>query len=143
MQVKEAMTSEVECIGPDDTIHQAAQQMKSLDVGSLPVCEDDRVVGMITDRDIVIRSIAQGHNPRETHVRESMSSDVFYCYDDQPVSEIARVMREKQVRRLPVMNREKRLVGIVSLGDLAVDTGDDQLVGNALEGISEPAAPKR
>jgi CBS domain-containing protein len=112
--------------------------MKELDIGSLPVCDNDRLVGMITDRDIAIRSVSQGHDPHADQAREVMTREVFYCFDDQSVEEAAAQMRDRQIRRLPVLNRDKRLVGIVSLGDLAIETGDDQLVGHALEGISEP-----
>jgi CBS domain-containing protein len=98
---------------------------------------------MLTDRDIIVRSVSEGHDPRADHVRDAMTPGVCYCYDDQDVTEAAKLMREKQIRRLPVLNRAKRLAGIVSLGDLAVETGNEQLAGEALEGISEPASPKR
>jgi CBS domain-containing protein len=138
MQVHEVMTCEVQCIRPDATLQDAAQQMKKLDVGSLPVCDNDRLAGIITDRDIAIRSVSEGHDPHADRAGDVMTREVFFCFEDQNVEEVAEQMREKQVRRLPVLNREKRLVGIVSLGDLAIETGDDQLVGHALEGISEP-----
>jgi CBS domain-containing protein len=94
---------------------------------------------MITDRDIVVRSVAVGHDPQVDHVGDVMSPELFYCFEDQDVSEIAKLMRDKQVRRIPVLNREKRLVGIVSLGDLAVAPALDDLAEAALEEISEPA----
>jgi len=112
--------------------------MKALDVGMLPVCENDRLSGTITDRDIVIRVIAAGLNPGTVTVREAMTREMIYCFDDEDVAEAAHLMEHKQVRRLPVMNRDKRLVGIVSLGDLAVRTHRERLVGEVLEGISEP-----
>jgi CBS domain-containing protein len=133
------MTKGAECTRPDATLHEAAQRMKALDVGVLPVCESDRLVGMLTDRDITVRAVAAGHDPDTHRVREAMSSLVFYCFDDQDVTEVSRLMGEKQVRRVPVLNRDKRLVGIVSLGDLAVETRDEQLIGGTLESISEPA----
>ena len=143
MQVCEVMTKNVECISPDATLQDAAGRMKKLNIGSLPICDHDRLVGMVTDRDIVIRSLGNGHDPRADHVRDAMSRGVFYCFEDQDVTEVAETMRDKQVRRLPVLNRSKRLVGIVSIGDLAVEGGNEQLVGDALEGISEPSAPSR
>jgi CBS domain-containing protein len=137
------MTQQVECIGPDVTLQDAAARMRALDVGSLPVCEDDRLVGMLTDRDITVRSVSSGHDPRTDRVRDTMTPEIFYCFEDQEVDEAARFMKQNQVRRLPVLNRAERLVGIVSLGDLATETGDEQLTGNTLEGISEPCAPRR
>jgi CBS domain-containing protein len=143
MQVSEVMTRDAECIGPDATLQQAAEKMKSLDVGSLPVCDNDRLVGMLTDRDITVRSVSDGHDPRTDRVRDAMTPKVIYCSEDQDVTEAARLMKENQVRRLPVLNRDKRLVGIVSLGDLAVETHDEQLAGSTLEAVSEPSRPNR
>jgi CBS domain-containing protein len=116
MQVKDIMTPGVECIRPDDTLQNAARKMRDLDVGPLPVCGDnDRLAGMITDRDIVVRAIADGKDPKATKVREAMTDEIIYCFEDQDVQEAARTMQERQVRRLVVLNRDKRLVGIVSL----------------------------
>jgi len=144
MQVKEVMTSGVECINPDATLQEAAQKMRDLDVGPLPVCGmDDRLAGLITDRDITVRAVAEGQDMRMTHVRDVMTSTILYCFEDQDVQEAARFMQEHQVRRLVVLNRDKRLVGIVSLGDLAVETHDQELVGATLGAVSEPAEPKR
>jgi CBS domain-containing protein len=98
---------------------------------------------MVTDRDITIRATADGRDPRQTPVREVMTSELFYCFEDQPVEEAASLMEEHQIRRLPILNRQKDLVGIVSLGDLAVDTSDEELVGQVLEEVSEPARPQR
>jgi CBS domain-containing protein len=117
--------------------------MKSLEIGPLPVCDNDRLVGMITDRDITVRATAEGDAPTDVCVRDVMTPEVVYCFEDGPVEEAARLMHEKQVRRLVVLNNDKRMVGIVSLGDLAVETGDEQLAGGALEGISEPNRPVR
>jgi CBS domain-containing protein len=142
MQVKEVMTRDAECTRPDATLHEAAERMKTLDVGALPVCHNDQLVGMLTDRDITVRSVSGGHDPRKDHVRDAMTPEVFWCFEDEDVTDAARLMKEKQVRRLPVLNRDKRLSGIVSLGDLAVEADDEQLVGEALEGISEPPKPK-
>lgn len=139
MKARDVMTDHVECIAPDATLQGAAAKMKSMDVGSLPICDNDRLIGMITDRDITLRSVAGGQDPRQQHVRDVMSQDVIYCFDDQEVSEVGELMSKKQVRRLPVLNRDQRLVGIISLGDLAIQTGDDGLAGDALEAISEPS----
>jgi CBS domain-containing protein len=144
MRVSEVMTRGAECARPGDTITQAAERMKRLDVGALPVCGDnDRLTGMITDRDITVRATAEGCDPSLTCVSDVMTQGIDYCFEDEEVRDAARKMQDKQIRRLPVLNRDKRLVGIVSLGDLAVDTGDEKLAGNTLEAISEPAIPAR
>lgn len=141
MQVKDIMTREVQCIGPDASLAQAAGKMRDLDVGSIPVCgPDDRLCGIITDRDIVVRVVAEGLDCQTVRVEEAMTPKIRYCFEDEEVSEAARKMEEEQIRRLVVLDRDKRLVGIISLGDLAVDTGDERLAGEALECISEPAA---
>jgi CBS domain-containing protein len=137
VKVSEVMTARPECIAPTATVQEAAGRMKSLDVGSLPVCDNDRLVGVITDRDIALRSAAAGHDPTRDHVRDTMSPGIIYCFDDQDAKEAAEIMGEKQIRRLPVLDRNKRLVGIVSLGDLAVETRDDKMSGDALKHISE------
>ncbi len=140
MQVKEVMTRGVECISPTASLEEAARKMRDLDVGPLPVCGDnDRLVGMITDRDITVRAIAEGQNPKTARVQDIMTPDITYCFDDQDVSEAAQIMKEHQVRRLVVLNRDKRLVGIISLGDLAVQARDEGLSSETLERISEPA----
>jgi CBS domain-containing protein len=144
MRVKEVMTQGVECVRPNDSLAAVAQKMKDLDVGALPVCgDDDRLKGMITDRDVTVRATAGCCDPGGTCVKDVMTPHIIYAFDDQDVTEAARLMKENQVRRLPVLNRDKRLVGIVSLGDLAVKTGDEGLSGEALEQVSEPAAPRR
>jgi len=143
MQVRDVMTRNAECTQPEATLQQAAQRMKALDIGSLPVCDKDHLVGVLTDRDITLRCVADGRDPRTDHVRDAMTPQVHYCYEDSDVADAAELMREKQVRRLPVLNHDKRLVGIVALGDLAVEDGNEQLTGHALEGISMPSAPKR
>jgi CBS domain-containing protein len=143
MRVNEVMTSKPECVLADATLQEAAGKMKDLNVGVLPVCDNDRLVGMITDRDIATRATAAGRDPSAVHVRDAMTPEVTYVFDDQDASEAAKLMGEKQIRRLPVLNRDKRLVGIVSLGDLAVDAGDKKKAGEALKDISEPAKPRR
>jgi CBS domain-containing protein len=142
MQVRQVMTRGAECISPDATIQEAAQKMRDLDVGPLPVCDNDRLAGMLTDRDIAVRAVAEGRDPKTTHVRDAMTPGINYCFADDDVAEAARLMKEKQVRRLAVLNHDKRLVGIVSLGDLAVETGDAHLAGDTLEKVSEPAGMK-
>jgi CBS domain-containing protein len=109
----------------------------------LPVCDGEQLVGMVTDRDITVRATAAGKDPRTATVREVMSKDVLYCFDDQDVSEAARLMESQQVRRVPVLDHSRRLVGIVSLGDVATTTRDDRLSGEVLERVSEPAEPDR
>ena len=144
MQVREVMTPDVECARPNASIQEAARKMRDLDVGPLPVCgENDRLVGMVTDRDIVIRAIADGHDPKTTQIQDIMTPDVIYCFEDQGLEEATQLMKESQVRRLVVLNRDKQLVGIVSLGDLAVKTGDEDLSGETLGHVSEPALPIR
>jgi CBS domain-containing protein len=133
MKVSEIMTHEVETVSPNETLQDAAKMMASRDAGALPVGENDQLIGMITDRDIAIRGIAKGKGP-EAKVRDVMTEEVKYCFDDQDVNEIARNMAEIQVRRLPVVNRSKRLVGIISLGDLS----QTRAAGHALHGISQP-----
>jgi CBS domain-containing protein len=137
------MTRDVEVIHPEATLEEAAKKMKDLDVGPLPVCDGDRVLGMITDRDVTVRATAAGKAPSSAKVRDYMTPDVVYCFDDQDVEDAAQLMAEKQIRRLVVLNRDKRLTGIVSLGDVAVETRDDKLSGDVLEQISQPAAPNR
>jgi CBS domain-containing protein len=144
MQVKEAMTRGVECVRSTDSIATAAQKMKELDVGALPVCgDDDRVVGMITDRDITTRATAGCCDPGGTYIRDIMTPSIIYVFEDQDVGEAAQLMKENQIRRLVVLNQDKRLSGIVSLGDLAVDARDEELVGATLEAVSAPAEPRR
>jgi len=143
MQLKDIMTPNPKCISPEDSLQDAARMMRNLDVGPLPVCDNDRLAGMITDRDIVINAVAEGRNPQTTKVREAMTGDILYCFEDQDLEEAARMMQEHQVRRLVVLNRNKRMVGIVSLGDLATETGDARKSGEVLQDVSEPAMPRR
>lgn len=138
MRVAEAMTPDVHVTNPDQSIIDAARMMADCDCGVLPVGENDRLVGMITDRDIVVRALAQGMGG-DTKIREVMSEDVKYCFEEDDVSDVARNMGDLQVRRLPVVNRDKRLVGIVTLGDIA-KTDEMQSAAEALSGVSEPAS---
>ena len=122
MRVSEAMTRDVRVTTPGQSIREAAKLMAELDAGAIPVGDSDRLVGIITDRDIAIRAVAAGKSP-DTPVREVMSSDVKYCFEDEELDHVAQNMGDIRVRRLPVVNRDKRLVGIVSLGDVALTTG--------------------
>jgi CBS domain-containing protein len=136
MKVSEVMTRDVRLIEPTQTIREAARLMAELDTGIMPVREGDRLVGMITDRDIAVRAVAQGRGP-DTSVRDVMTDDVKYCYEDDDTDDVARNMADIQVRRLPVLTRDKRLVGIISLGDKAV-TEKSGRAGEAVAGISQP-----
>lgn len=143
MQVREVMTASVECARPDDTIASVALKMRDMDFGVMPVCgENDRILGMITDRDITTRATAGCCNPAETAVRDVMTANVIYCHDDQDVDEAADLMKRHQIRRLLVLDRNKKLVGIVSLGDLAIQTDDEEMAGATLEAVSEPTAQR-
>src|SRR6266850_5928765 len=133
MKVSEAMTQDVRVASPEETVQKAAQTMATLDAGVLPVGENDHLIGMITDRDIAIRGVANGKGPK-AKVRDVMTEDVKYCFDDQEVEEVTRNMADIQVRRLPVLNRDKRLVGILSLGDIAI-RAEGKEAGDALRGI--------
>lgn len=137
MKVREAMTRDVRLVRPDQTIRDAAKLMAELDIGALPVEENDRLVGMITDRDIAVRAVAEGKSP-DTRVRDAMSKEVKYAYEDQSIEEVTQNMGDLRVRRLPVLDRDKRLVGILSLGDLAIDEGAQDEAGEALGRISRP-----
>jgi CBS domain-containing protein len=136
MKVSEVMTSNVQTVQPDQTAQQAATFMLSADAGSIPVTEGERLVGMITDRDIAVRGIAKGYGP-DTPVRELMSNDIICAREDDDVDDVATKMSEAQVRRLPVIDDDNRLCGIVSLGDLARETSDES-AHQALEGVSQP-----
>jgi CBS domain-containing protein len=145
MQIREIMTREVDVVAPNASIRDAAAKMKELDVGAIPVCDGQKLSGLVTDRDITVRAVAEGRDPSKTRVSEVMSSEIAYCFEDDPVEQAAKLMESKQIRRLPILDRNKQLAGIVSLGDIAVRTeGSRQkdLAGEALEEISEPARPK-
>jgi CBS domain-containing protein len=138
MRVSDAMTRNVRVCHPRQSICDAAKLMAELDCGVLPVGEEDRLVGMITDRDIAIRAVAQHRSP-DTPVRDAMSREVKYCFEDQHVETVARNMSDLRVRRLPVLDREKRLVGILSLGDLA--TAELRAAAEAVSGVSRQGGP--
>ena len=140
MKINEIMTTDVEVIPPDSSIRAAAQRMAKLGVGALPVCDGERLIGMVTDRDITVRAVAEGLDPDQTPVRDCMSPKIVYCFEDQSLEEARNVMEEKQIRRLPVISRDKQLVGILAIGDLAIKTDEVQQVGHTLQEISQPAA---
>jgi CBS domain-containing protein len=143
MKVSEIMTTEFEKIDADNTLFEAAQKMKSFNIGFLPVQEGDKLIGLLTDRDIVIRGLAEGLDPRRTSVKDIASTDIVYCFEDESVEDAARLMEDNQVRRLIVVDHEQKPIGIVSIGDIAVKSGQEQLAGEILERVSEPAIPAR
>lgn len=137
-KLKDVMSRDVQVIGPDDTLQEAARRMREGDFGMMPVAENDRMIGAISDRDIAIRAVADGHDP-QTKVRAAMSQGIAWAYEDDAVDKAAKIMSEHQIRRLPVVNRDKRLVGIVALGDFAVEQRELKPAAKALAEISEPA----
>jgi len=137
MHVSKIMSPDVKLVSPDDTLEKAAKLMAKLDIGVVPVGENDRLVGMITDRDIAVRAVAAGKSPKQAKVRDFMTPDIKFVYEDESIEDVARNMSSLQVRRLPVLSRDKRLVGIVSLGDLAIKQ-DGQNAQHALKDISQP-----
>ena len=143
MRIQDIMTPNVEFVWPDDTLQEAALKMKDREIGPLPVWDGDRIVGMVTDRDIAVRGVALGCDPQTTAVRDVMTHEVIQCYEDEPADEAARLMQTRQVRRILVVNREELLVGILSLADLAADGGDPERAGRVLQDVSEPAMPRR
>jgi CBS domain-containing protein len=142
MKVKDAMTKDAEWTFATLPLDKAAERMKDLNVGSLPVCDNDRLVGIITDRDITVRATSLSLDPATTRVADVMTPVIHFCYEDQDIEEAAALMKEKQIRRLPVLDANRRLVGIVSLGDLAVQGREDSLSGETLEEISKPPATR-
>lgn len=137
-KLKDLMSRDVQLISPDGTIKEAAQQMRKGDFGMLPVGENDRMIGAISDRDIAIRAVADGKHP-STKVREVMSEGVVWAYEDDSVDDAVKLMSARQIRRLPIVNADKRLVGIVALGDFAVESSDIEAAGEALSEISKPS----
>ncbi|MBV9492087.1 MAG: CBS domain-containing protein [Verrucomicrobia bacterium] len=138
MKLKDIMTTQVEVVRPDTSIVEAAGKMRSQDVGSLPVVEGQRLVGVITDRDITIRVTAEGRDPKSTTVRECLSPDPASAFEDQDVDDAVQLMQQKQIRRLPVLNRDQQLVGIVALADLAAE-GSKKDVARTVREVSKPS----
>lgn len=143
MQVQEIMTSNAETINSDANLVEAAQKMKMLEVGALPVWETDELVGMITDRDIILRAIAEGKDPSSTYINEIMTQEVFTCLEDDDIHDAAEMMEKNSIHRLLVLNSNNEAVGFVSLADFAVKSRDERLAWEILEKISEPACPHR
>jgi len=136
-QIREIMHRDVKIIPPSASVRQAADEMRALDVGAVPVCDQKKLIGMITDRDIAIRSVAAGKDPETTKVAEVMTGEVISCSEDASVDEVARLMGDRQIRRIPVVDRNKALVGIVALADLAISPQHTDTKAEALEGVSE------
>lgn len=137
MLVKEVMSKKPEYIDPNTTLKAAAAEMQKYDFGFIPIGENDRLVGVVTDRDIAIRAVAGGKNPNTTHVRDVMSKNVIYCFEDDDIDKAANTMSSKQLHRLVVLNSKKRLAGVISLGDIATHCKSDTLCGHIVECISE------
>ena len=142
-QISDVMTRNVRTVAPGDTIQRAAQCMDELNVGVVPVCDGEELVGIVTDRDIAVRGVAAGKPGDRTPVSEVMSQNVRSCFEDQDVDEVMDEMRDVQIRRIPVVNRDRKLVGIVSLGDVAERGTDDRRLAETLKDISTPSEPDR
>lgn len=140
MQIAEIMSRDVQLASPQQSLQEAARMMAELDVGAIPVADNDRLVGMLTDRDICVRAVAAGRSPKECKVGEIMSADVKYVFEDETTEDLARNMSTLQVRRMPVLDRDKRLVGIVSIGDLATNKGTQEETKDAISGVSKKVA---
>ena len=143
MQVSQIMNRNVRVIRPDTNVRQAAQEMKTLDVGALPVCDGQSLLGMITDRDIAIRAVADAKDPQNTRVSDIMSPEVVWCFDDASTEEVAAKMADHQVRRIPIVDRQKKLVGVVALADLATSQEDSDTKADTIEGVSEDSGRAR
>lgn len=140
--ISDVMTRGVRTLGPDDSVILAAQAMDELNVGVLPICDGEELVGLVTDRDIVLRGVARNRASTTTRLRDIMSREVLWCYEDEPVDDVLDDMVQRQIRRLPVMDRARHLIGVVSLGDIAAKTQHAGM-SDALGEISLPAAPAR
>ena len=142
MQVKEIMTRDVEIARRETLLTSAAERTRERDIGMLPVWDGDQLVGVLTDRDITVRAIANNLQPELARCQHVMTSNVVFCFEDQEMTEAGRIMQDHKIRRLPVVNRQRRLVGIISIGDIALGTGDTTLAGVSVQEISAPDAPK-
>jgi CBS domain-containing protein len=138
MQLRNIMTKPPQYVSPSTPIGDAASMMRNRDIGMLLVAENEKLVGTVTDRDIVIRAVAEGLDPRSAKTRDVMTKDTLYCFDDQDTTEAAQLMEERQIRRLAILDREKKLVGVVSLGDLAVRSDDEALSGEVMKHVASP-----
>ena len=140
MKLKDIMTREVETVSPKDTLKEAAQKMRVRDIGFLPVSDGDKVLGVVTDRDLILRAIAEGMDPKTRIGNDFITTPIVYCFDDQDVEEAARLMEEHQIRRLIILNRaDNRLAGVVSLGDIATK-GKEKTSAKVLQSVSEPTS---
>jgi CBS domain-containing protein len=140
MKLKEIMTKEVETVSPKDTLKEAAQKMRVRDIGFLPVSDGDKVLGVVTDRDLILRAIAEGMDPKTRIGNDFITTPIVYCFDDQDVDEAAKLMEEHQIRRLIILNRaDNRLAGVVSLGDIATK-GKEKTSAKVLQSVSEPTS---
>jgi len=137
MKIREIMTTNVECISPEASLKELATKMKTLDVGFVPICDNDRLAGTVTDRDIVVRGIAGGVDVATGKAKDVMTKDVHWCFEDQDVKEVAELMRDKEVRRMLILNKDKRLVGVVSIGDIS--KVEERESGKTLKDITEAA----
>ena|SRR6476620_2105097 len=136
MQAKDLMSKNPEILSPDMTLQEAAQKMKDQDFGFLPIGENDRLIGAITDRDIVIRGVAAGKDPNKTQVRDLMTDEIHYCFENDSIEKIAEMMGQLQIRRVAVLNDNKRITGIISLGDVATKSQDNNLSGKVTTAVS-------
>ena len=142
MKLREIMSDHVEIIHPADTLKTAAEKMRDRDIGFLPVCDGDRLIGVLTDRDLITRALADGLEADAVLGRDLVTSPAIYCFDDQSIDEAAKLMHDNQIRRLVVLSRDKQMVGVISLGDLAMSAGD-KLTGDVLQSVSEPMSASR
>ena len=137
MKIREIMSSDVECVDPETALTEVANKMKTLDVGFIPVCQNDRLAGTVTDRDIVVRGIAGNRDVKTLKARDIMSKDVVFCQEDEDIKNVAKKMRDKDVRRILILNHAKRLVGVVSIGDIV--KAEEKIGGQTLRDITEAA----
>jgi CBS domain-containing protein len=136
MRVKDIMTRDIQTVSPETSVLDAAKKMKVFDIGSLPVCKNNRCVGVFTDRDIVVRAVAGGRNLKSTPVSDIMTMDIVHCSEDDDIATVVRLMEDKQLRRILVLDEDRCPVGICSVGDLALDAGDLQLAGEVMHEVS-------
>ena len=142
MQVKDIMTRDVEVARRDTLVTDVAERMRGYDIGILPVCDGDQLVGLVTDRDITVRATANKLHPELVRCQDVMTPNVVFCFEDQEVADAGAIMQDHKNRRVPVVNQQRRLVGIISIGDIALGTGDTKLVGVSIQEVSAPDAPK-
>lgn len=142
MQVKDIMTRKVETAGIDTPLSNAAEKMRTFNIGLLPVCDGDKLVGTISDRDITVRATANNLHPEQLRCQDIMTAEAVFCFEDQDVDEARQLMQANKIRRLPVVNRQHHLVGMIALSDIAIGTGDAKSAGIAIQEISLPDEPK-